>query len=93
MFFPTDPCTGCSWIAVGDDAEIPQRVDRPMLQPSQVPMKPQFQLVEVENRVGHQLAGAVVGDVTPPIRLFHRHAGCFQSRGICKEMIGRPGTT
>jgi len=92
LFFTPDPGAGCSGITVRDDAEVPQRVDRPLLKPSQVSMKSQLQRVQVQDGVGHQLARPVVGDVTPSVRFLDHDPGCFKSIGIGQEMVSGPRT-
>ena len=93
MLLATDPGARGRRIAVSIDPEVPEGVHRPLLEPAQVSMQSKVQRVEVEDRVGHQLAGAVIGDIASSIRLLDRHAGRFQPSGIGQEVITGPRTT
>ena len=65
--FPTEPHAGKAGNATGVQAVFGEGADNGFLQRAEVPMNVGPEIVEVENGVAHQLAGAVVGDVAAPV--------------------------
>src|SRR5213080_2587693 len=66
---PSSPHTGIARVALSRDLELGQRFDQGPLQRAKVPVQVGLMTGQVENRITHELAGAVEGDVTAALDL------------------------
>src|SRR5436309_1511257 len=66
---PSSPHTGITRVALSRDLELGQRFDQGPLQRAKVPVQVGLMTGQVENRITHELAGAVEGDVTAALYL------------------------
>ena len=87
-FFPVEPHAGESGDAAGIQAILGQGADDGLLQQAQIPVDVGPEVVEVENGVAYQLAGAVIGNITAPVDAVE--AGLVRSQGgiVEQQVLG-----
>src|SRR5438093_1345037 len=66
---PSGPHPGIARVALSRDLELGQRFDQGLLQRAKVPVQVGLMTGQVENRITHELAGAVEGHVTAALDL------------------------
>src|SRR5438094_929471 len=66
---PSSPHTGIARVALSRDLELGERCAQGPLQSAKVPVQVGLMTGQVENRITHELAGAVEGDVTAALDL------------------------
>lgn len=73
-----DPYTGCVGVSVCVDVELGECVDDCGLEESDVFVDSEARSVEIDDWVADELAGAVVGDISPAVGLVELDALVFE---------------
>ena len=69
---------GCPFLPEGGDAVLAQAIDQGILDAFDQGADAQSAGAQVQHQIGHDLAGAVIGDLTAPLRGHHRDVARIQ---------------